>query len=241
MQIYYPNGDGGRKVIVAGSDYVLPTMSESIKGGAMVGDGLSMNGDTLRAPYHKQIPNIINRVAQTETNIGNLFMQLDSVGDALAGNLLGFEDFKDCKFVDLYNVKVLETVGGPDDLYVESLDGILVGHWYVITDGVRSRYLRVKAIATNDGLCNVMFEEPINITFNLKKTYLRRTTAKVVGGQLNASSDIKEKNFYFDAVWQGVPSSVSKTHSFALEQKYIKNFELIGEGTFTPDGFFTLS
>ena len=117
----------------------------------------------------------------------------------------------------------------------------MIGHWYVLSDGVRSKFLRVKAVARNGGVYNVMFEEPIDLTFDLKKTYLHRTTGKVVDGIINTSYNVKEKIFYFDDIWQGVPNSVSKTHSFTLKQKYSQNFDLVGEGTFTSDGFFTLT
>ena len=162
MQIYYPDGNGGRKLIDLGGE--IPTMSESIKGGAMVGEGLSMDGETLNAPFSSQVPNLINRVAQSETNISNLFMFLDSVAEQLEGNLLIFEDFKQSRFLDLLKTKVLNTVGGPNDIYVESLDGILIGHWYILSDGTHSKLLRVKSVACNNGLYDVMFEEPIERT-----------------------------------------------------------------------------
>ena len=51
-----------------------------------------------------------SRLKQTESNIANLFMQLDSVlSGGLDANLLIFEDFVDCKCVDLLKVQVLPT------------------------------------------------------------------------------------------------------------------------------------
>lgn len=236
---YYPDGKGGRKRIPLDSD--IPTMSESIKGGAKVGEGLFVDEDEkLNAPFSAQIPNLINRIAQGETNIGNLYMQLIPFVNPLEANLLIYEDFTKCRAVDLFKVKVLETVGGPDDVYVESLNGILVGHWYILSDGTHSRLLRVRAIATNDGLCDVMFEEPINLTFNLSKTYLYRTTAKVSENTLLDSADVKEKVFSFGETWNGVSASTSKTITLKTTQQKANNFELSGNYGFTADGFFTI-
>jgi len=48
MNFYYPDGNGGRKIIeIGGTDYSLPTASESIKGGVKIGDGFSMDGEIL--------------------------------------------------------------------------------------------------------------------------------------------------------------------------------------------------
>lgn len=239
MQIYYPDGNGGRKLIDLGGK--IPTMSESVKGGAMVGEGLSMDGETLNAPFSSQIPNLINRVAQSETNISNLFMFLDSVAEQLEGNLIIFEDFKDNRFLDLLKTKVLNTVGGPNDIYVESLDGILIGHWYILSDGTNSKFLRVKAIACNDGLYDVMFEEPIERTFNLNKTYLYRTTGRVADGVITGATKVKEDNFSFHETWSGTSSSTPKTLTLTTTQKNAANFELSGDCAFTNNGFFTLA
>lgn len=239
MQIFYPDGNGGRKLIDLGGE--IPTMSESVKGGAMVGEGLSMDGETLNAPFSSQIPNLINRVAQSETNISNLFMFLDSVAEQLEGNLIIFEDFKDNRFLDLLKTKVLNTVGGPNDIYVESLDGILIGHWYILSDGTNSKLLRVKAIACNDGVYDVMFEEPIERTFNLNKTYLYRTTGRVADGVITGATKVKEDNFSFHETWSGTSSSTAKTLTLTTTQKKVANFELSGDYAFTNNGFFTLA
>lgn len=196
----------------------------------------------ILSPDAAPIKNLANRLSQAETNLSNLFMQVDSLVEmGLNANLLVFEDFIDCEGVDMLKTKVLNTVGGPDDLYVESLDGVLIGHYYTVSDGVRSQFLRVRAVATNDGLCNVMFDEPINRTFNLSKTYLRRTTGKVKESLLEGSGNARESTFAPDDVWSGIQSSTTKTISLTTTQKNAKNFDLSGDYSFTSDGFFTLA
>jgi len=182
-----------------------------------------------------------NRIDQTETNLANLFMQLDSLLDGgLDANLLIFEDFQDCQGVDMLKTKCLQTAGGTSDIYVESLDGILAGHFYTISDGNRSQFLRVQAVNTNDGLCNVLFDEPITKTFKWAKTYLYRTTGKIDSG-LGGSGEEKETTFAPDVNWSGVASSVTKTLTLNTTQKAVANFELSGSGGFDSDGFFTLA
>lgn len=238
-KFYYPDGNGGRKQIELDSE--IPTMSESIKGGAKVGEGLKMEGEILNAPFSSAIPNLINRITQVEINTSNVFMQHDSIDDPLEANLLIFEDFKRCRRVDLLKVKVLNTVGGPNDVYTSSLNGILSGHWYILSDGTHSKLFRVKSVACNDGLYDVIFEEPVPRTFNLAKTYLYRTTGKVKDGVLNGATDIKEKVVKFDEVWEGIHADTATTITLKTTQDKINNFTITGNGTFDANGFFTLT
>lgn len=193
-------------------------------------------------PDAAPIKNLANRLTQAETNLANLFMQVDSLLEVgLNANLLIFEDFIDCECVDMLKTKVLNTVGGPADLYVESLDGVLIGHYYTVSDGTRSQFLRVRAVATNDGLANVMFDEPITRTFNLAKTYLRRTTGKIKENLLEGSGNARESTFAPDDVWSGIQSSTTKTISLNTTQRNAANFELSGDYSFSSDGFFTVA
>lgn len=50
MEIYYPDGNGGRTVIVIGEgSSSLPTMNATLKGGAKVGENLYMTSESLNA------------------------------------------------------------------------------------------------------------------------------------------------------------------------------------------------
>ena len=182
-----------------------------------------------------------NRLTQNETNVANLYMQLDSVQDGgLDANLFIFEDFQDCEVVDLLKTKVLQTAGGPNDIYVESLDGILVGHYYTLSDGNRSQFLRVQSLNSNDGLYNVMFESAVPSTFNLAKAYLYRTTSKIKTS-MSGSGDEHETKFAPDISWSGIASSTTKTINLKTTQANTSNFELSGSAAFDANGFFTLA
>lgn len=190
----------------------------------------------------EQLSTLKGRVDQTELNVANLYMQLVSRNElGLEANLLIFEDFVDNRCVDMLKVKVLNTVGGPNDVYVESLDGILIGHYYTLSDGSRSQQVLVTAVATNAGLQNVMFSEPLTKTFNLKKTYLYRTTGFVLNGAMNGSSATTETRLAPDEVWRGVRASVTSTVALTTTQKNAANFDLSGDYSFDNDGFFTVA
>lgn len=74
---------GGQPTIISGgsgSDYILPTMSESIKGGAKVGENLYMVGDTLNAsvqPY--DLPTMSESIKGGAYLGANLYMTGDTL------------------------------------------------------------------------------------------------------------------------------------------------------------------
>lgn len=192
--------------------------------------------------YNASITQLDNRVtkvetdvAQVENNVANLFMQLD----APDANLLVFEDFKDLDSVDTLKVKVTNTVAGAPDVYVESLDGIRAGHYYTLSDGVHSWYIRSNALASNDGLFSVIFDQNITQTFNLNKTYLYRSTALIEEGLASGSSTQRESVFAPDDVFSGVAASSTQTLTLKTTQANAANFEF--NGAFNSGGFFTLA
>lgn len=186
--------------------------------------------------FDSRVTKVETDVAQVENNVANLFMQLD----APDANLLIFEDFKDLQSVDTLKIKVLNTVSGTSDLYLETLEGVVVGTYYTISDGVRTRYVRASALASNDGNFNIAFDEPINYTFNLNKTYLYRSTALIEEGLASGSSTQRESVFAPDDVFSGVAASSTQTLTLKTTQANAANFDLIGSGGFDTTGHFVI-
>lgn len=178
-----------------------------------------------------------SRVNQVETNVSNLFMQISET-DA---NLIVFEDFKDLHGIDTLQVKVLTAPKNSPTITVESLDGIVAGHYYTLSDGVRSRYFRAQSLASNAGTYSITFEGNVNYNFTISKTYLYRSTAIIDDGLASGSAKEKESTFAPDDVFTGSASSSTKTLTLTTTQKKASNFTVTGSGAFTSDGFFTLS
>lgn len=185
---------------------------------------------------------IKSRVAQNEINIANLFVQLDAEKDlGLSANLLLVEDFMDCDTIDQTRVRVLDQVAGNYSVCVETLDGLLEGHNYVITDGGSHReYLRIQSLARNDNVNVVIFEQQLKSTFNLAKTYLYRTTANLLQKKAGGDGDIRSTLVRFPTEWKGQSSTASATLNLTTTQSNVKNLTLSGDYAFTSDGFFTL-
>ncbi|MBR6888758.1 MAG: phage tail protein [Selenomonadaceae bacterium] len=190
-----------------------------------------------------QISVLNSRIAQNEVNIANLYMQLDSTAAmGLDANLLIAEDFIDCRAVDSFYVKVDDEAAGAQNVCVEDADGILEGHYYTISDGVRSQIVQVTSVAKNDNLFVVFFAEPLSYTFDLSKTYLYRTTATLGNGGSGGSGDVQDTTYDFSStVYTGESSTASKALTLATNLKNADKFTLSGDYDFTTDNCFTIA
>lgn len=204
-------------------------------------DNLSKNilGDNLY-----ELPHLTSRLNQTEINIANLFMQVGAKNGEgnVDANLLIAEDFTDCRFCDLFSVKVDDEVAGINNiLRVDDATGILEGHYYTISDGVRSQYVQVQYVAKNENAYNIVFTQNLKYSFNLKKTYLYRSTGLVMDKSLSGAGDLRSSSFTFTDVWNGEASSKEKTLTLNTTLKNKSKFALSGDWGFTPEGEFTIA
>jgi len=192
--------------------------------------------------HASELPVLSNRIAQTEINIANLYMQLDAEKDlGLQANLLLVEDFIDCDTVDLFSIKVNDEVAGVNNVCVDNIDGIIEGCMYFLSDGTRSQQVRVQSIAKNENLYVVIFDDTLKYTFNLPKTTLYRSTGLVYDNKLDGAGDLRSSTYRFSDVWTGATASAAQTLNLTTTQANSKNLTLSGDYGFTAAGEFTLN
>lgn len=190
------------------------------------------------------LPQLTQRVSQTEVNIANLYMQLNAEREiGLQPNLMLMEDFTDANNIDGYDVKVITTVAGVRGVQLPTDEGILVGHWYTITDGVRDEYVRVKSVAKNDDAIVAIFENTLANTYTLENAHVMRTTALVKSGSAQGSGRLRSHRYSIAMTepWKGLASDVSTTLTLATTLANAAAFDIYGEGGFTSNGEFTIA
>ena len=191
-----------------------------------------------------ELPHLDSRIAQTEINIANLYTQLGVATDnGLEANLLIAEDFADTdSYIDQFSVKVNDAVAGADNICVETLEGILEGHYYTLTDGVRSQYVQVRSLATNDDLNVVFFNQTLAYTFKLADTYLYRSTGLISDKTAGGAGDVRESMFNFsDFTWTGEVAAQESTLALRTTLANQSKFTLSGDWDFNADGMFTIA
>lgn len=215
---------------VGGSDTQLHPMSAKNLQAQILGDNL------------ESLSLLKSRVSQTEINLANLFTQLNAEKElGLAANLLLVEDFLKFDTVDRVSVQVRDQTAGTYSVCVDSIEGLLEGHYYTISDGLKSQYVRIQSLSRKDDLLTVIFEEKVNQDYEQGKTWLYRTTGLLTEGSAGGSSDVRSTQVRFADEWKGESSTSTSTLTLATTQTNAKNFTLDGDYSFTANGEFTLS
>ena len=188
------------------------------------------------------IPKMNSRLTQAEINVANLYMQLNAEKElGLTANLLLVEDFSKNECCDLYECNVISSFAGFSNLTLESDRGILSGHWYTITDGVNSEYVKVNSVARNGSQIGVMLDRQLVYTYNPECTKLLRTTALISDSKAYGAGDIRGVTLRFDEIFAGTGGNVSTIIALDTSQKNADAFILEGDAAFTSRGEFTLS
>ena len=191
-----------------------------------------------------ELPHLDSRIAQTEINLANLYTQLGAVTETgFDTNLLLTEDFSDSdSMIDQFSVKVNDAVAGADNACVETLEGILEGHYYTITDGVRSQYVQVRSLATNDDLNVVFFNQTLKYTFKLADTSLYRSPGLIADKTAGGAGDVRESMFNFaDFTWTGEVAAKESTLALNTTLANQSKFTLSGDWDFDSNGMFTIA
>lgn len=190
-----------------------------------------------------ELPHISNRLTQAEINLSNLYMQLGkNLDTGIDANLLLVEDFTSGEAIDQYSVKVEDAVAGADNCCVETLEGITEGHYYTISDGTKSQYVRVRSVAKNDDLNVVFFEQKLKYAFDLTKATLYRSTGLVLGNSASGAGDVRETLYNFsDMTYKGERAGEDVVLNLVTKASQSSNFELSGSYDFTANGMFTIS
>ncbi|MBR1645199.1 MAG: hypothetical protein IJ774_05350 [Selenomonadaceae bacterium] len=211
-------------------DDKLHTMKASVLGSQILGGDAS------------NIPKMNSRLTQAEINLTNLYTQLNARDElGLDANLMMIEPFDDKKCCDMYSCKVQTAVAGVANVEIETDRNVFVGSWYTITDGENSEYVQVKSVARNGDKTVVIFNQPLNLTYDLTRTRLLRTTALINNGKATGAGDIRGKQLTFDYTFSGVGENVETQLELHTNQTNAANFTVTEDGTFSVDGFFTLT
>ena len=193
------------------------------------------------------IPRLEKRINQTEINLSNLAMQLQAESDfGFKPNLMLIEDFTDTEYTDDYQVKVVGEVAGVNGVQIETDEGILVGHWYTLTDMSNQEYVQIKSVAKNTSgdvaVIIAIFESKLTNTFDLSRAKLVRSTSLFRNGHAEGSGEVWTWTWYNDHwVWKGQGANEETTQVLDTTQTNAKAFDLSGDYAFTSNGEFTIA
>ena len=153
----------------------------------------------------------------------------------LDANLMIVEDFAPATEVDNFSVKVLSCARGGRLIGVETDDGIRIGTYYWITDGVNQELVQVKGVTYSTDYYHVTLAQGLTYDYNLSAVKLYRTTYKDFGVVDKKSLSWSGKTF------SGIEANIERILTLETENSNKAAFSISGEGLLTTDGYFTLT
>lgn len=190
-----------------------------------------------------EIPLINSRISQTEVNIANLYTQLNAEQDLgdVKPNLLITDDFENPTNTDFYRQPVITSAAGISNVRVASDYGLHIGSWYTLSDGAKSEFVQVIAVAKNgDANVAVLADNVVN-TYDLNEAKLYRTTTTIENGTGVGAGDLRSAVYPFTLVWQGTTTEEDSVLTLNTTYANAAAFTLSGDWAFTSDGAFTLT
>lgn len=190
----------------------------------------------------EQIAAVTSRLMQAETNIANLYMQLQTENDlGIKPNLMLVEDFSGETVCDNFSQSVTSATTGTRSITLADDTGLLTGSWYTLTDGVNSEFVQIVSIATSGATTTVNISNTITNSYNIANTTLRRSTMTIDDGQAYGAGNLLTEIFKFSHVWSGTTANHSSTTFLSTKLANQNSFDLEGDYAFTTDGEFTLA
>lgn len=188
------------------------------------------------------IPLLRSRVSQVEREQANLALKMEAEGMMPDCNMLLAENFENPDKIDRLTIKVKSCAAGDNSIDVESNNGVIVGSWYWITDGVHAEYLQVKSVIKNGDVYRILAVDNLRDTYTLEKTYIYRTTAYIDtdSGIVYGSGDICGFNWEPSKEWRGTGASTPLTIELETTLDKADNFDVDGDMRFTADGTMIL-
>ncbi len=183
------------------------------------------------------------RMNQLEMNQSDIMMKL-KMKDMLPGsNLMLVEDFSNPTTIDQSRIKVTSTVASSDSIDVETLDGVIIGAHYTLTDGVNQEEIQIKNAVRNGSTYRIIAMDTVKATFNIKKTYLYRTTAKInmALGLAYGAGDRQVISETPSTNWQGVSANVASVADLDTSISNQKSFTITGDCVFNDHAMMTLA
>ena len=195
----------------------------------------------INGTQSSSIPLIVSRLSQIEMEVSNILLERVAAEEAPDSNLIITEDFSDPDKIDQFKVRVISIVAGSNSIDLESLNGIINGAQYWISDTRSQEYVKVESVTKNGATNRVILTSPLHKTYSDTETYMYRTTAEIQNSKALGSGEQRGFSITPDLTWAGVKGSTEQILSLDTSLKNSNSFEIEGDISFNSNAFITLT
>ncbi len=188
-------------------------------------------------------------------NLSELLARIEILEDNLAQTLLTLElqnlypgythyiieDFINPDQIDMFETKITSVTKSQVDIFVDSVDGIIPGSWYLISDGLTSELVQVDNVSVIEGVNRVTLADVVKNSYTLENSRLYRTTCYFFNNSA-IGPDSNHNIVWIPATeWHGI--NQNDTQSLMLDSSVANSgaFNFISQGTIDNEGFITLA
>ena len=151
----------------------------------------------------------------------------------LNANLLIVEDFDGESVSDNYKIKVTSSAENGNLLGLATVDGLITGAYYTISDGYNQEVIKIKSVLYNISGYHAKLENRLDNSYDFNATYLYRTTT--------AGADKKTLDWLPTEGFGGIEANIARVLTLETTTDKAADFDISGDGILETGGYFTLA
>jgi len=185
------------------------------------------------------IPNLRSRTEHLERLWASHALLFDAQGQYPDYDAAVAETFDDPDQVDLASATVTSVVSGDDSLEMESLQGLIIGLNYTLTDGIEEEQVRLKTLAVAGDARRAILEAPVTKQYLTGRARLYRSSALVSGGTARGAGTTLTQGWAPGITWRGTEANAATVRTLPTAQGAAGAFDISGDIAFAGE-FATL-
>ena len=149
------------------------------------------------------VSKVERRTDHLERIVGDLALALDANTLYPDADALVVENFDDPDQVDLMEVQVISVVSGDDSVDVSNSTGIVIGAYYMLTDGENQEMVKTKSLHVAGGTHRAILESPVVNQYVSGRAKLYRSSVAIYDGKAWGGGNIKTDQWTPSETWKG--------------------------------------
>lgn len=194
------------------------------------------------------IPVMAAQIDATNRELSNMALYMQAMQTYPDYNALIAEDFTPTTNADVFSCQVTSVGAGSNSIGVATLQGIVEGSWYTVTDGVNQEAVQITAVIQNGTTLRAQLASNIVSTYNTAATMLYRTTAQIVAGTVGqpgtgssqGAGNQSVSTWAPTTIWSGVNANNPVTAALNTSQANSGSYTISGSIAFDANGNVTL-
>jgi len=194
------------------------------------------------------IPVMSAQIDATNRELSNMALYMQAMQTYPDYNALIAEGFTPITNSDVFGCQITSVGAGSNSLGVATLQGIVEGSWYTVTDGVNQEQVQITSVIQNGSTLRAQLASNIVNTYNMATAMLYRSTAQIISGTVgqpgsgNAQGAGNQSASVWapSTIWTGTIANSVVVAALLTTQANSGSFTITGNIAFDASGNVTL-